>query len=158
MVCLFPVTKTVDQSSNETMIDCFLECISQVQDKTQVFPLSQIDYTRTRLTHSLEVSSVARTFGMLAAKHLVRLGVNCEPHDVGTIVATAALAHDLGNPPFGHSGEAAIQSWAKRRLPFPTKVQVSQRPSLRSRRANAQSIPMRPEELADFHSFSIWKL
>ena len=131
----------------------FSSAFRRLQDKTQVFPLSQSDYTRTRLTHSLEVSSVARTFGVLAAKHLVKLGVKCEPHDVGTIVATAALAHDLGNPPFGHSGEAAIQSWAKRRLPLPTRAQSSQKPSLRTRRANAQSIPMRSEELADFHSF-----
>lgn len=103
----------------------FSSAFRRLQDKTQVFPLSQSDYTRTRLTHSLEASSVARTLGVLAAKHLIKRGIKCEPHDVGTIVATAALAHDLGNPPFGHSGEAAIQSWARRRLPKPATFQVA---------------------------------
>lgn len=79
----------------------FSSAFRRLQDKTQVFPLSQSDYTRTRLTHTLEASSVGRTLGVLAGRHLVALGVKCEPHDVGTIVATAALAHDLGNPPFG---------------------------------------------------------
>src|SRR5258708_22920746 len=66
----------------------FSSAFRRLQDKTQVFPLSQSDYTRTRLTHSLEVSSVARTLGGLAAKHLVKQGVRCEPNDVRTIVAT----------------------------------------------------------------------
>src|SRR5258708_5396196 len=95
----------------------FSSAFRRLQDKTQVFPLSQTDFTRTRLTHSLEVSSVARSLGTLAAKYLVHCGVVCDPQDVGTIVATAALAHDIGNPPFGHSGDAAIQSWAKKQFP-----------------------------------------
>jgi dGTPase len=125
----------------------------RLQDKTQVFPLSQSDFTRTRLTHSLEVSSVARTLGVLAAKHLVKLGVVCEPHDVGAITATAALAHDIGNPPFGHSGEAAIQSWARRALPAPIAGYRGGKRTWRARRAGIHLSPMSPEELADFHSF-----
>jgi dGTPase len=131
----------------------FSSAFRRLQDKTQVFPLSQTDYTRTRLTHSLEVSSVARTLGVLAAKHLVKLGVKCEPHDVATIVATAALAHDLGNPPFGHSGEAAIQSWARKRLPQPLTAEATIKATPRTRRKAARGIPMCAEEVADFYSF-----
>ena len=90
----------------------FSTAFRRLQDKTQVFPLADNDYVRTRLTHSLEVSSVGRSLG-------ARVGaVICERHalpvhgsDFGEIVAAAALAHDLGNPPFGHSGEDAIRHW-----------------------------------------------
>ncbi|WP_343073435.1 dGTP triphosphohydrolase [Pyxidicoccus fallax] len=87
-----------------------------LHDKTQVFPLSTSDYTRTRLTHSIEASCVGRSLGQLAGRHLVRdQGVEVEPSHLGTIVAAACLAHDIGNPPFGHSGEAAIQHWVEQR-------------------------------------------
>lgn len=135
----------------------FSSAFRRLQDKTQVFPLSGSDYTRTRLTHSLECSSVGRTLGILAAKHLQSFGVACEPHDVGTIVATAALAHDLGNPPFGHSGEAAIQSWAQAHLhrsPISGAPAADlQKARFHARRTGAASIAMSPSELADFHSF-----
>lgn len=131
----------------------FSSAFRRLQDKTQVFPLSGTDYTHTRLTHTLEVSSVGRTLGMLAAKHLAGLGADCEPTDVGTIVATACLAHDLGNPPFGHSGEAAIQAWAKKRLPAVPNASPVTTPTLRARRAGGHTIPMRAEEFADFHLF-----
>lgn len=84
-----------------------------MQDKTQVIPLSKTDFVHTRLTHSLEVSVVGRSLGRLAGKsilqkhpHLIDLGYQI--HDFGAIVAAACLAHDIGNPPFGHSGEKAI--------------------------------------------------
>lgn len=97
-----------------------------LHDKTQVFPLSSSDYTRTRLTHSIEASCVGRSLGQLAGRHLSReQGVEVEPSHLGTIVAAACLAHDIGNPPFGHSGEAAIQHWVEQRLPAPG----SERPS-----------------------------
>lgn len=85
----------------------------RMQDKTQVFPLSDSDYVRTRLTHSIEVSSVGRSLGMLCGEFILRkeAALNMAPQDFGSIVAAACLAHDIGNPPFGHSGEAAIQSW-----------------------------------------------
>jgi dGTPase len=91
----------------------FSTAFRRLQDKTQVFPLAENDYVRTRLTHSLEVASVGRSLG-------ARVGTEiCERHgiegvhgsDFGEIVAAAALAHDLGNPPFGHSGEDAIRHW-----------------------------------------------
>jgi dGTPase len=94
----------------------FSSAFRRLQDKTQVFPLSQSDYTRTRLTHSVEVSCVGRSLGQLAGKFLQKEGVleqtSISYGDVGTIVAAACLAHDTGNPPFGHSGESSIQQWA----------------------------------------------
>lgn len=86
----------------------------RLQDKTQVFPLGRNDYVRTRLTHSLEVANVGRALahelGEVALAHSEQgaaeaLLLSTCP---GEIVATACLAHDIGNPPFGHSGETAI--------------------------------------------------
>ncbi len=93
----------------------FSSSFRRLQDKTQVFPLAKSDYVRTRLTHSLEVASVGRSLGMLASEAILRkdpslVGVVI-PQDIGTIVATACLTHDIGNPPFGHAGESAIQEW-----------------------------------------------
>jgi len=94
----------------------FSSAFRRMQDKTQVFPLAQNDYVRTRLTHSLEVASVGRSLGVLAGDHVLRAhpelaGTGYSAGDFGAIVAAACLAHDIGNPPFGHAGEAAIQSW-----------------------------------------------
>jgi dGTPase len=95
----------------------FSSAFRRLHDKTQVFPLSTRDYTpRTRLTHSIEASCVGRTLGQLAGKALRAQGVKVEPSHLGTLVAAGCLAHDIGNPPFGHSGEAAIQHWAEQRL------------------------------------------
>lgn len=90
-----------------------------LQDKTQVIPLSQTDFVHTRLTHSLEVSVVGRSLGRQVGQKLLEK----HPHlktfhgyqmsDFGAIVAAAALAHDIGNPPFGHSGEKAIGEFFK---------------------------------------------
>ena len=85
-----------------------------LQDKTQVIPLSKIDFVHTRLTHSLEVSVVGRSLGRLVGKKILdKYPYLQEIHgyqsnDFGAIVAAASLAHDIGNPPFGHSGEKAI--------------------------------------------------
>ena len=96
----------------------FSSAFRRLQDKTQVFPLAKNDYVRTRLTHSLEVASVGRSLGVLAGDHVLRAhadlsAAGCSAGDFGAIVAAACLAHDIGNPPFGHAGEAAIQSWFK---------------------------------------------
>ena len=92
--------------------------VRRLQDKTQVFPLEEHDAVRTRLTHSLEVSSVARSLGRQAGIWLQSKGFLsvAQIHDVETISATCGLIHDLGNPPFGHAGETAIQSWFEARL------------------------------------------
>ena len=90
-----------------------------LQDKTQVIPLSETDFVHTRLTHSLEVSVVGRSLGRrvgqkLLEKHPYLKEVHgYQANDFGAIVAAAALAHDIGNPPFGHSGEKAIGEFFK---------------------------------------------
>ena len=92
--------------------------VRRLQDKTQVFPLEEHDAVRTRLTHSVEVSSVARNLGRRAGIWLQGQGLISvdQIHDVESISATCGLIHDLGNPPFGHSGETAIQSWFESKL------------------------------------------
>ncbi|MEZ6185988.1 MAG: dNTP triphosphohydrolase, partial [Planctomycetota bacterium] len=81
----------------------------RLQGKTQVFPLPETDTTHTRLTHSLEAACVGRSLGYLVGRQLPEVAEDARV--VGDIVAAAALAHDLGNPPFGHSGESAIASF-----------------------------------------------
>lgn len=91
----------------------FSSAFRRLQDKTQVYPLAESDYVRTRLTHSLEVSCVGRSLGEIVGREVIGK-YNLEgyhPSDFGSIVATACLAHDIGNPPLGHSGEDAIQHW-----------------------------------------------
>lgn len=91
----------------------FSSAFRRLQDKTQVFPLSRSDYVRTRLTHSLETSSVGRSLGNMVGSRLVEKYPDFDliPSEPGTVVATACLAHDIGNPPFGHSGEDVIRDW-----------------------------------------------
>ena len=90
-----------------------------LQDKTQVIPLSKTDFVHTRLTHSLEVSVVGRSLGRLVGKKVLEKHPQLQGthghhfNDFGAIVAAAALAHDIGNPPFGHSGERAIGDYFK---------------------------------------------
>lgn len=93
----------------------FSSAFRRMQDKTQIFPLSKVDYVRTRLTHSLESSSVGRSLGTLAGEQIIARH-KLQGHDAsdfGDISAAACLAHDIGNPPFGHSGEDAIRHWAE---------------------------------------------
>ncbi|MCM4157322.1 deoxyguanosinetriphosphate triphosphohydrolase [Gramella sp. AN32] len=92
----------------------FSSAFRSLQDKTQVIPLSKTDFVHTRLTHSLEVSVVGRSLGRLTGQKLLEKHPHLKDtfgyqmNDFGAIVAAAALAHDIGNPPFGHSGEKAI--------------------------------------------------
>ena len=82
--------------------------------KTQVHPLATNDHVHNRLTHSLEVACVGRTLGMRVGEKLIseqRIHPSFTPTDLGDIVQTACLAHDIGNPPFGHTGEEAIRHW-----------------------------------------------
>lgn len=85
----------------------------RLQNKTQVFPLPGSVFVHNRLTHSLEVACVGRSLGMNAAHRMQEKSRKdlFFPNDVGAIVAAACLAHDMGNPPFGHSGEKAIASY-----------------------------------------------
>lgn len=85
----------------------------RLQDKTQTIPLPKHDFIHTRLTHSLETSSVGRSLGRIVGKYIIdnyKLADITE-HDFGAIVSSACLAHDIGNPPFGHAGEKAISDF-----------------------------------------------
>lgn len=97
----------------------FSSAFRSLQDKTQVIPLSETDFVHTRLTHSLEVSVVGRSLGREVGKALIKKYPDLERHhgykinDFGAIVAAASIAHDIGNPPFGHSGENALSDYFK---------------------------------------------
>jgi dGTPase len=95
----------------------FAHPFRKLQDKTQVHPLPEEDFVHTRLTHSLEVSSVGRSLGKKVGEVIIQrhpeLKDNYSLFDFGAIVAAASLAHDLGNPPFGHAGEDAISDFFK---------------------------------------------
>ncbi|ALM50770.1 dGTPase [Flavobacterium psychrophilum] len=97
----------------------FSSAFRSLQDKTQVIPLSKTDFVHTRLTHSLEVSVVGRSLGRLVGKKIIEKHPYLQDihgfqmNDFGAIVAAAALSHDIGNPPFGHSGEKAIGEYFK---------------------------------------------
>ncbi|MDR1091126.1 MAG: dNTP triphosphohydrolase [Prevotella sp.] len=85
----------------------------RLQNKTQVFPLPGSIFVHNRLTHSMEVSSVGRSLGVIAGRELRKKypDLNAAFEEISSIVAAGCLAHDLGNPPFGHSGERAITSY-----------------------------------------------
>ena len=93
----------------------FSSAFRRLQDKAQVVPLAESDYPRTRMTHSLEVSTVGRSLGIIVGKKILeensKLNERIHFSDFGAIIAAACLAHDIGNPPFGHSGELAISQW-----------------------------------------------
>jgi dGTPase len=107
------LTRTAFQKDFDRIV--FSSAFRRLQDKTQVFPLAQSDYVRTRLTHSLEASCVGRSLGTDVGQRLIdadpALQQVFHPSEMGAIVAAACLAHDIGNPPFGHSGEDAISHW-----------------------------------------------
>ncbi len=88
----------------------------RLQDKTQVFPLNRGDFVRTRLTHSLEVSSIAKSMAISAFSKIAEDGIDPSVdasviRDTADILECAGLLHDIGNPPFGHFGEEVIRSW-----------------------------------------------
>ncbi|MDL2295488.1 deoxyguanosinetriphosphate triphosphohydrolase [Lachnospiraceae bacterium OttesenSCG-928-E19] len=93
----------------------------RLQDKTQVFPLDKSDFIRTRLTHSLEVSSFGKSLGQNIGENI--LAYHRDPsftrqmkEDICNILQCAGLIHDIGNPPFGHFGEVAIREWFEENL------------------------------------------
>ncbi len=106
----------------------FSASFRRLQDKTQVQPLAEGGRVRSRLTHSIEVASVGRSLGSAVA-HGLRLDAD-QRHALAHVVHAACLAHDIGNPPFGHGGEDAIQAWFR-----------------------AHDLQLGPEQQADFHRF-----
>jgi dGTPase len=123
----------------------FSQPFRRLQDKTQVHPLPEHDFVHTRLTHSLEVSSVGRSLGRHVGEVIMqRHGSLKDEHslfDFGAIVAAASLAHDLGNPPFGHAGEDAISDFFSSHpqgLSFKDKVNEAEWADLVKFEGNAQ--------------------
>ncbi|MEZ6121839.1 MAG: dNTP triphosphohydrolase [Planctomycetaceae bacterium] len=120
----------------------FSSAFRRLSDKTQVVPFPESDYTRQRLTHSLEVSCVGRSLAT-SVYDLVQHDVAglVTQGDFEAIVAAACLAHDIGNPPFGHFGERAIQDWAKSWLADSSATELSpaERADLEQFEGNAQS-------------------
>ena len=112
--------KRIDQDETRLGFDVdydriiFSSEFRSLQDKTQVVPFSQGDFVHTRLTHSLETSVVGRSLGRRVGVEILKKyphlknDLGYHPNDFGAIVASASLAHDIGNPPFGHSGEKSI--------------------------------------------------
>ena len=92
----------------------FSSAFRRLQNKTQVFPLPGSIFVHNRLTHSLEVASVGMSIGNDISRRVIKKQPDLKDtlvEEIGTIVSAACLAHDLGNPPFGHSGEKAIQTF-----------------------------------------------
>lgn len=93
----------------------------RLQDKTQVFPLDKSDFIRTRLTHSLEVSSFGKSLGQNIGEYILAYKKDEDfipqyKEDICNILQCAGLLHDIGNPPFGHFGECVIRDWFKKNL------------------------------------------
>ena len=95
----------------------------RLQDKTQVFPLDKSDFIRTRLTHSLEVSSYGKSLGQNIGEYILTYIKDPDftwkdKEEICNILECAGLIHDIGNPPFGNFGESVIRDWFKRNLPI----------------------------------------
>lgn len=133
---LIQATRFSDKAKQTEIRNPFLQDVDKIiyssyfrtlQDKTQVYPLSTSSYVHTRLTHSLEASTVARSLGILAGHKLLLIlkhqkealptvskkskTQNVNYTHIGFILQAAALAHDIGNPPFGHKGEEVISNF-----------------------------------------------
>jgi dGTPase len=123
----------------------FSSAFRRLQRKTQVMPLPETDFVHTRLTHSLETAVVGRSLGRQAARLLLEADAELAralpnfDQDCGDIVAAACLAHDIGNPPFGHSGEDAISAYFTSRAAerFITGLSGAQRADLQHFEGNA---------------------
>lgn len=110
-----PEVRTDYQRDFDRLI--FSSAFRRLQNKTQIFPLPGSTFVHNRLTHSLEVASVGRSLGKLIGNELVSKGLidkdNHEfyKYELQNVIASACLAHDIGNPSFGHSGEKAISNY-----------------------------------------------
>src|SRR5215469_2067346 len=122
----------------------FSAAFRRLAHKTQVHPLSSNDHVHTRLTHSIEVASVGRSLGTgVGAEIAKELDEPLITQDtLGYVVQAACLAHDIGNPPFGHFGEHAIQSWFKEHIepgtPLAVKLEDARKEDLTLFDGNAQ--------------------
>ncbi len=124
--------------------------------KTQVHPLATNDHVHNRLTHSLEVSCVGRTLGIRVGERLQQrrlLPDTIAATDLGDIVQAACLAHDIGNPPFGHTGERAIRAWfTDRGARFLDSLETQQASDLRLFEGNAQGFRILTK--SEYHQYA----
>ncbi|MDK4707837.1 deoxyguanosinetriphosphate triphosphohydrolase [Kingella negevensis] len=123
----------------------FSNAFRRLGRKTQVHPLAKNDHTHNRLTHSVEVASVGRSLGYqvgvsLAAQN--QLPSHISPNDIATTVQTACLAHDIGNPPFGHTGEDALREWFRQpeNEYFLEKLSPAEQNDIQTYEGNAHSL------------------
>ena len=145
---LYQTTPTLKSASSRTVFHkdydrvIFSQSFRKLNQKTQVHPLTHEMGIHTRLTHSLEVSCIGRSLGMLSAEKLgAHLPNNVTMSDVGVIVQAACLAHDIGNPPFGHAGEQAIRDWfyqPSNQVAYLAKLTPNQQLDLLGYEGNAQ--------------------
>lgn len=101
----------------------------RMQNKTQVFPLPGSIFVHNRLTHSLEVASVGRSLGSMFIEKAEQENLEIENplfQEIGSVVSAACLAHDMGNPPFGHSGEDAISQFFKKNAHLQKELQLTE--------------------------------
>ena len=115
----------------------------RLQDKTQVIPLPIIDFVHTRLTHTLEVATVGRSLGKIVENFLIKQNDILENQrgQIPTIIYAACLAHDIGNPPFGHSGEDSISDYFRGKQ------------GLKSIKENFQDTEMKNVKICDLQNF-----
>ena len=142
--------------------------VRRMQDKTQVFPLDPNDSVRTRLTHSLEVSNIARNMARSIGNWLLEEGEikkSQQRDSIEIIATTCGLIHDLGNPPFGHAGEKAIQEWFRNQdkdgdfFKFFNELDNGEqlKNDFKEFEGNAQTIRLisKLQVLADFHGLNL---
>ncbi|RAU84364.1 dGTP triphosphohydrolase [Pontibacter arcticus] len=123
----------------------FSSAFRRLQNKTQVMPMPESDFVHTRLTHSLEASVVGRSLGRIVGKSILERypelakEKNIQEADFGDVVAAACLAHDIGNPPFGHSGEDAISAYflSDEAQPFLTNLSAAEKADFQRYEGNA---------------------
>ncbi|MGB0733108.1 MAG: deoxyguanosinetriphosphate triphosphohydrolase [Pontibacterium sp.] len=121
----------------------FSSAFRRLGRKTQVHPLALNDHIHTRLTHSIEVGSIGRSLGIRVGEQIeARLPSWVHAHDIGMIVQSACLAHDIGNPPFGHAGEYAIRDWFRTKAPkeYLTSLSPIELSDLETFEGNAQGL------------------
>ncbi|WP_287877279.1 deoxyguanosinetriphosphate triphosphohydrolase [Aquitalea sp.] len=125
----------------------FSSAFRRLGRKTQVHPLAQNDHTHNRLTHSVEVASVGRSLGNRVGVMMQHAGVmpaGYSPFDIGAVVQVACLAHDIGNPPFGHTGEDALRDWFRdaRNAHFLHTLDAAQLRDVQTYEGNAHGLRM----------------
>lgn len=133
----------------------FSGAFRRLAKKTQVHPLASNDHVHNRLTHSLEVACLGRTLGMRVGQILAerqKIENDISPSDIGDIVQSACLAHDIGNPPFGHTGESAVRSWFKSDgARFLAELNAEEANDLRTFEGNAQGLRILTS--AEYHPY-----